>query len=38
MKKSFVIICILALAAGFATLWIFVKDKILERTHPLPYR
>lgn len=37
MKKSFVIVCILALAAGFATLWVFVKDLILERTHPLPY-
>ncbi len=37
MKKSFVIIFILALAAGFATLWVFVEDRILERTHPLPY-
>ena len=37
MKKSFVIILILALAAGFATLWVFVEDRILEHTHPLPY-
>ncbi len=37
MKKSFVIIFILALAAGFATLWVFVEDRILEHTHPLPY-
>lgn len=38
MKKSFVIVLILAIAAGFATLWMFVQDKILERTHPLPYQ
>ena len=37
MRKSFVIVCILALAAGFASLWMFIEDKILERTHPLPY-
>lgn len=37
MKKSFVIIFILALAAGFATFWVFVEDRILEHTHPLPY-
>lgn len=38
MKKSFVIVLILALAAGFATLWVFIEDLILEKTHPLPYR
>ncbi len=37
MRKSFVIVLILALAAGFASLWVFVEDIILEKTHPLPY-
>lgn len=37
MKKSFVIILILALAAVFATAWVFIEDVILEKTHPLKY-
>ena len=37
MRKSFVVILILALAAGLATLWVTVEDFILEKTHPLPY-
>lgn len=37
MRKSFVIIFILILSAGIATLWVFVENLILEKTHPLPY-
>ena len=37
MRKSVVVIFLLALAAGFATLWVFVEDIILEKMHPLPY-
>lgn len=37
MRKSFVIIFILLLAAGFATAWVFIEDLILEKTHPLEY-
>lgn len=37
MRKSFVVILILVLAAGLATLWVTVEDFILEKTHPLPY-
>ena len=37
MRKSFVIVLLLALAAGIATLWVFIEDRILEKTHPLPY-
>lgn len=38
MRKSFVIILLLLLAAGFATLWVFIEDMILENTHPLEYQ
>ncbi len=37
MRRSVVIILILAIAAGFASLWVVIEDKILEKTHPLPY-
>lgn len=37
MRKSFAIIFILLLAAGFATAWVFIEDMILENTHPLEY-
>ncbi len=37
MRKSFVIVFILLLAAGFATLWVCIEDMILENTHPLEY-
>lgn len=37
MKKSIIIVIILALAAVIATLWVFIEGIILEKTHPLPY-
>ena len=37
MRKSFVIVTILVLAAILATLWTFFSDLILKKTHPLPY-
>lgn len=37
MKRSVAVIFILALSAGFASLWMLVENLILERTHPLPY-
>lgn len=37
MKKSFIILLILLLAAGFATLWVFIEDMILENSHPVKY-
>ena len=37
MRKSFVIVFILLLAAGFATLWVFIEDLIIEHTHPIEY-
>ena len=37
MRKSIVVILILALAALFATAWVFIEDIILQKTHPLKY-
>ncbi len=37
MRKSFVIVGILLLAAAIATLWVFLEGLILKKTHPLPY-
>jgi soluble lytic murein transglycosylase len=37
MRKSFAVIIILILAAILATIWTFLSDVILKKTHPLPY-
>lgn len=37
MRRSAVIVFLLILAAGIATLWLFLEGVILEKTHPLPY-